>query len=138
MYHDSWVCVTVEKGPGLITDEVRTVLKMAACDLHLKRWDRMHIISDMCAGLIQTKWETHSLGGASGVLFRAQVERDEGDYQVNFLLNERDLKRGARFLREIEEEPAGNWEQIPQEFEVPIPELYRFYDLRAGGSRKMH
>lgn len=127
----------VEKGPGLLPDEVRNVLKVAACDLHLKRWDRMNIASDIIDGLIETKWDTHLVGTRSGVLFRAQIDCEDGtDYKVNFLLSEEDLKRGADLIRQMEEGRGGTWGESPSRF--PVPELYKFYDLRAAAGRTLH
>ena len=41
--YDSWTCLSVERGPGMLSDEVRNLLKAAACDLYIKKWDSMHI-----------------------------------------------------------------------------------------------
>ncbi len=134
--YDSWSCLSVEKGPGVISDEVRNTLKAAACDLHLKKWDEMHIENDIISGIIKTEWTTCSVGGRSGVLFRAQIDCEDGtDYKVNFLFSEDDLERGSEILRQVEEHAGGKWENIPTR--VPVPELYRFYDLR-GPSRRLH
>lgn len=133
MYGDSWSCLMVEKGPGMIDDQTRATLKAAACNLHLKRIDRMVITSDVCGGIIQTNWDTHLVGERSGILFRCQVERDEGDFFVNFLLNTRDLEAGAEVIREMEERGFGQWETAHEPF--PVQELYQFYDLRK---RSLH
>jgi hypothetical protein len=126
----------VEKGPGMIDDEVRSVLKMAACHLHLKRWDRMNITSDVCEGIITTKWNTYAVGSRSGVLFRSQVKDESGkDYFVNFLLNEDDLRRGAEVIREMEERGDGDW--VTGDGRIPVEELYRFYDLHRT-AKKLH
>ena len=134
--NDSWTCLMVENGPGMISDHVRTALKVAACDLHLKQWDQMHLTSDVVEGIIKTEWNTHVVGTKSGVLFRAQIDCENGtDYKINFLLNEEDLKHGAQILKEMEEGVGGHWESSSTRF--PIPELYEFYDLR-GPSRHAH
>lgn len=134
--NDSWTCLMVENGPGMISDHVRTALKAAACDLHLKKWDQMHLASDVVEGIIKTEWNTHVVGTKSGVLFRAQIDCEDGtDYKINFLLNEEDLKQGAEILRQMEERAGGAWESSSTRF--PLPELYQFYDLR-GPSRRMH
>ncbi len=118
----------VKKGPGVIDDHIRAVLKAAACNLHLQRIDRMVITSDVCGGIIQTHWDTHAVGGRSGVLFKCQVERDGGDFFVNFLLSTSDLEAGANIIREMEEQGFGRWDTVQERF--PVPELYKFHDLR--------
>ena len=133
MSNDSWTCLMVEKGPGMISDDVRAALKMAACDLHRKKWDRMHIVSDVCDGIIETAWDTHMVGSRSGVLFRTQIGSEAGEYHVNFLLNTEDLERGAEVLREMEERGEQVWGTSPAPF--PCPALYRFYDLHRTSRR---
>lgn len=128
MGYDSWSCLMVENGPGIIDDEIRSALKAAACNLHLQRVERMKISSDICGGIIQTKWDSYSVGGRSGILFRTQVERDEGDYFVNFLLSTADLEAGADIIREMEE-GLGSWNASEDPF--PVPALYHFRDLSA-------
>ena len=127
MSYDSWTILMVKNGPGLIADGVRNSLKAAACNLTLKKWDKMHIVNDHCTGRIQTAWTTHNVGGRSGVLFRAQVESDDGEYLVNFLLSTEDLERGAEILRKMEEGGQGMW--ADGSGQIPCPELYEFYDL---------
>ena len=133
MSWDSWSCLMVEKGPGIIDDDTRATLKAAACNLHLQRIDRMVITSDVCGGIIQTNWDSHTVGGRSGVLFRCQIERDAGDFFVNFLLNTNDLEAGAEIIREMEERGFGRWDTSQERF--PVPELYKFSDLRK---RSLH
>lgn len=120
----------------MISDDVRNALKVAACDLYLKGWDTMHIESDIISGIIETQWDTHSVGGRSGVLFRAQVDCEDGtDYKVNFLFHTDDLKRGSEIIREMHEREDGEWKESPTR--IPCDALYRFYDLR-GPSRRVH
>lgn len=135
--NDSWTCLNVEKGPGMISNMVRNVLKAAACDLHVKKWDTMHIENDMVSGIITTNWDTHVVGGRSGVLFRAQIDCEDGpNYKVNFLFHEKDLERGAEIIREMEEREGGEvWGTTSAR--IPCEELYRFYDLRGPG-RTVH
>lgn len=114
----------VEKGPGLLDERVRIGLKKAACELHLRGWDKMNMIdSKVCTGTIETEWKTFSVGARSGVLFKAQITEETGDYKVNFLLNTRDLERGAEVLREMEE-GGDMWVRSTERF--PVPELYEF------------
>ena len=135
MSNDSWTCLMVQNGPRMIEDEVRAALKMAACDLHLKKWERMHIVSDVCDGIIETAWDTHVVGSRSGVLFRTQIGSGTGEYMVNFLLGTDDLERGAEVLREMEERGEAGWRT--GEGVLPCPALYRFHDLHRAG-RRMH
>ena len=133
---DSWSCLLVNKGPGLLPEKVSLVLKIAACDLHRQKWDTMRLSNDIAIGIISTEWNTYSVGGRSGVLFRAHVDCESGtDYQVNFLLSERDLEHGAKILQEREERGEIGWQESRTPF--PIPELYQFKDLR-GPSRGLH
>lgn len=131
--HDSWTCLMVEKGPGVIADDVRTALKMTACQLALDKLDRMRISHEVCEGIMQTEWKTHVVGSRSGVLFRAQITEETGDYFVNFLLNEDDLKKGAEVIRQMREEGSLGWHETDERF--PVEELYHFYDLRK---HKLH
>lgn len=134
--YDSWSCLSVERGPGMISDEVRNALKAAACDLHLKKWNEVRIENALISGVIKTEWDTHMVGGRSGVLFRAQIDCEDGtDYKINFLLHEDDLERGAEIIRQMEEREGGDWHSTPVQF--PIPALYEFHDLR-GPSRRLH
>lgn len=121
----------------MLTDEVCAVLKAAACELHLKKWDRMPIASDVCDGIIETKWDTHAVESRSGVLFRTQLEGEKGDYFVNFLLHTKDLEHGAEMLRELnEQEDWGVLERQTAHF--PVEEMYRFYNLRHRTRPSLH
>lgn len=125
---NSWTCLMVEKGPGILSDRVRGALESYACKLHLDRVDRIKITSPACGGYIQTEWKTYTIGMSTGVFFRCQVEIDGGDCLVNFLLNKKDLEVGAETIREMEENGPGGW-NISQG-RLPVDELYVFYDLR--------
>ena len=135
MEMNSWTCLMVEKGPGIISDEVANALMIAACDLYLKKWDTMHIVSDVCEGIIETSWNTQMVGIRSGILFRTEIVSDTGPYQVNFLLSIEDLERGAEALREMEERSGIPWGFSTETY--PIPELYEFHDLGRKGSRTL-
>lgn len=125
MVHDSWVCLVVEKGPGVISTGVRSTLKMFACALHRTRQDKMLITSDFCSGHIETTWATHLIGTKGGVLFRAQLDDERGDfYQVNFLYSTDDLEKGANKFREMDEEEV--WVQSAGR--LPLDLLYEFPD----------
>jgi len=121
----------------MITDEVRSALKFAACDLHYKKWDSMRIVgNDACDGVIETQWMSYTVGARSGILFRAQISAESGDYRVNFLFNGKDLERGAEVIREMEESEGAGWRT--GEGKIPVPELYRFDDLGYRGSKKLN
>jgi hypothetical protein len=122
--YDSWTCLLVQNGPGLLAESVRTALKDAACDLYHKKWDRMKMTNnDHCTGVIETDWKSYTLGARSGFLFKARITEESGDYLVNFLYHSRDLKRGAELLEKREQE---NVRWIANEETVPLPELYDF------------
>ncbi len=130
--YDSWTCILVQDGPGVLDEDVCAALKLAACDLALRKLDRMRISLDVCEGIIQTEWRTHVVGTRSGVLFRAQITEDTGDYFVNFLLHEDDLKRGADYISEVREK---RYSMTTAEGTLPVPELYIFKNLRK---EKLH
>ena len=136
MSHDSWTCLMVQKGPGIIDDDVRAALKMAACDLYLNKWDRMNIVNDVCNGVIETKWDTHSVGARSGVLFRTQIDSETGNYMVNFLFSTKDLERGADILREMKEQEGSGLAVASGRF--PCEALYQFYDLSRPANRRLN
>ena len=104
MTYDSWSCLMVQNGPGVIPDAIRTTLKAAACGLKLQGKDTSLIENDACSGIISTGWKVHSVGSVSGVLFRSQFDFEEAlDCKVNFLLSTKDLERGVQIIREMEE-----------------------------------
>ena len=133
MDSDSWSCLMVGKGMGMVSDDLRNVLKAAACNMHLQRLNRMVIKHELCDGIMQTEWDSHMVGIRSGVLFRSQVEYEGGQCQINFLLSEQDLEAGADVIREMEEHGEGVWEESFEDF--PVPALYEFVDLRR---HRMH
>lgn len=135
MSYDSWTCLLVQKGPGMVPDDVCAVLKYAACDLHRQRKAAMVIKSDVCDGFIETDGKSFAVGGRTGILFRAKVEGEEGEYMVNFLLNEHDLERGAAALRRLVEE--GKLVYNASDSPIPCSELYRFRNLN-GRSHAVH
>lgn len=134
MQWDSWSCLMVQMGPGILPDAVCAELKKGACELHLKKRDRMPLVGGLCDGVIQTDWSTRLLGIRSGVLFRSQFDWEGGGCKANFLLSTDDLERGAEVLREMMEHQGGGWVESPEPF--PVRELYQFYDLRSA--RTLH
>ena len=135
MAHDSWSCLMVQNGPGVIPDSIRTTLKAAACKLKLSGKDTTLIENDACSGIITTAWKTHSVGSISGVLFRSQFDFEGAlDCKVNFLLSVKDLERGVQIIREMEESEPGIWVNSPGK--IAVSDLYRFYNLRA--TSQMH
>ena len=121
----------VSKGPGLVQEDVRNHLQLAAADLVLRKWDRMKIVGKgPCEGVIETDWKHHLVGTKGGILFRSQVEDESGEYFVNFLLSEEDLKEGAKTLQKQYEEVGFQWSESQEPF--PLAELYQFRDLKRS------
>ena len=132
MSYDSWTCLMVKNGPGMLPDDVCAALKYAACNLYHQQKAAMVIKSDVCDGFIETDGTSHSVGGRSGTLFRAKIEVEDGEYLVNFLMNGKDLERGADILRRTIEE--GELVRGTDTDRIPCDELYKFHDL----SRRSH
>ena len=130
MSFDSWTCLLVQDGPGLLPDQVMQALKAAACTLAINKVDTARIPnSDVCDGLITTEWQTHHVGACSGVLFCTHFDWQGGECRVNFLLSEADLATGAEILKAYEE-------GLDQSLSIgvgriPCDELYRFKNLKA-------
>ncbi len=116
----------------MLPDAVCAALKKAACELHLKSRDRMPLVGHL-DGVIETYWASHMVGARSGVLFHSQFDWEGGGCKVNFLLSTSDLERGAEVLREMMEGEGEKWLDSAEPF--PVPELYRFYDLRHTPTR---
>jgi hypothetical protein len=129
---NSWTCMMVSKGPGLVSEEIRNHLQLAAADLTLRKWDRMKIVGNKspCEGIIETDWKHHLIGTRGGILFRSQVEGENGEYFINFLLSEEDLKEGAKTLQKQYEENGFDWQASREPF--PLAELYEFRDLKRS------
>ncbi len=135
--NDSWTCVSVDKGPGILPEDVRVALMSAACRLYATKTDMMRIEDDLVSGVIKTDWKTHMVGTRSGVLFHAQVDCETGnDYGVNFLYHEDDLVRGTELIDDEQYRGELEASAIKETSGLP-PELYRFSDLR-GPSRRVH
>lgn len=127
---DSWVCLSVSKGPGVIDEQIKAVMKRAACSLHRDKKDRKLFTSDICSGLIETAWKSATLGAQTGIIFHIEVENDDGLWQVNFMMNTKDLERGAAIIDELgDASMEGEWRESPTDF--PVPELYHFKDLSS-------
>lgn len=125
-----------EDGKGLLADEVRNVLKIAACNLYLKQKGRMRISNMVCDGVIQTEGKSFFVApGFSGILFKAQVDTGQGEFKVNFLLNEEHLDTGAEIIRRFEEEEFG-WE-VSKRRTLP-PFMTQFEDLSHRSGRTLN
>lgn len=132
--YDSWTCLMVQNGPGMLPDEVRAELKLFACRMQHGHTDEMYMRGKHCNGLLKTDWGSFSVGSRSGILFKAHFDWKGGECQVNFLLGEEDLLAGARLIEEaLERGDDGTWEMI--DGTIPVPELYKFLDL--GQHRKL-
>ena len=82
MLSDSWSCIMTQNGPGIVSDEIRLTLKAAACQLYAQKVERALIRSNHCGGIIQTEWKTATLGTRTGMVFKSQLEGDQGEYFV--------------------------------------------------------
>ena len=133
MAYDSWACIMVRKGPGMIDEDTKATLIMAACDLKRKNRDRMGFKGDACGGLIESSWKTHLVGTCRGILFRASVMEEKDDYEVNFLLSDSDLENGARQIQEARERGEKLWHRGATA--VPCQALYRFLGSHAPKTR---
>lgn len=98
---ESWCCAMVKDGPGIIPVNVRLHLQYSACDLVLKKQERMKILGNgPCNGIIETEFKSICIGTKSGIMFHAHVESDAGEYKVNFLLSEKDLKTYGKKIKQ--------------------------------------
>ncbi|PCI30563.1 hypothetical protein COB52_01375 [Candidatus Kaiserbacteria bacterium] len=126
-----WTCVSVKEGPGMVPDDVQTALQMAACSLVMDQIGARHVSSTVCDAYIETERKTYVVGTKAGVLFKAQVNSNGGDYKVNFLIAESDLQSGATQLREALEE--GDFTAFPGY--SGVPELTEF--LKTTGTARL-
>lgn len=130
---DSWTCVSRIKGPGILDDEIILLMKLAACMLEKYDRQRMNFGDADYDGIIETDGQSVSLGGIAGTLFRVDIETSkDGRYQVNFLLNRRDLKRGAKLLADdaYDEEDQGPWHTVRHHLPRGEGPMSDFRDLR--------
>ncbi len=121
----------VKNGPGMIPDNICDHLQFSACDLFLRKQDRMKIVGNgPCQGVIETDGKHYMVGTRGGILFKAQVTTDGGEYQVNFLLGEDDLVEfGKVMMDQIQNGEMKNvWGQ--GRGKIPLSELYNFADLK--------
>ena len=128
MSFDSWTCLMVKNGPGMLPDDVCAELRLFACKMQQGHASEMYMRGKHCSGPLKTDWDSFSVGSRSGILFRAHFDWKVGECQVNFLLGEDDLRAGARLIEEAMEKGSdGAWEMI--DGTIPVPELYKFLDL---------
>lgn len=117
MPHDSWICLLNSNGPGMLSEEVRHTLKRFACELHRRRIDKMLIANDYCSGVIETEWKSELISAKGGILFKAKLDDEYGDfYRVNFLYSMDDLVKEAKHLDHLEK---GAWRAIRGETLIP-------------------
>ena len=127
MAYDSWTCIMVRNGPGLIPDLVRQRLKLEACRLYAKEKERAGFKTPECSGVLLSTRRAHSVGARTGILFKAEVEiSGHPECQINFLLSVADLERGAQFVQQVEE--ANRAVMVPGMVDE-CPELYQFKNL---------
>ncbi len=122
---NSWTCVGVEDGPGLISEDVRRQLMREACALHLRGKERAIIKGPSFTGIIIDTGKSCSIGARAGNLFRAHINHTEtGDSKINFLLSDEDLEKGAKTLKVLEDRVA-----LPYTGNDLPHDLLQFYDL---------
>lgn len=121
----SWTFVMVRDGPGIIDDAVRIALEVAVYKMHLDKWPATRFKVDTCDGYVENSGTTHTIAARTGVLFRAQIEDDDGPYRINFLVSERDLKEGAKRLKNIEKGDPG-YGFGPIDSRIIPPDLFEF------------
>ena len=127
----SWMCVGVEDGPGLISDEVRKQLMMEACALRLRGKERAIIKGKTFTGIIIDTNKSCCIGARSGNLFRAQIDIDgTGDCKINFLLSDEELEKGAKTLKALEDGVG-----LPYTGNDLPHDLLQFYDLMSSSGR---
>jgi hypothetical protein len=131
MSFDSWTCLAVPKGGGTIPDELMHVAKMSACRLHLEKRTSLLFTSDVCDGYITTSWEGQQIGSRSGIFFSVEASMDDEEWQINFLMNTRDLEQGALLLEKGEEFDPEDVMSVNLPFRLPLDRLYEFRDLRS-------
>lgn len=130
---DSWTCITIDKGPGVLPDELRSALKIAACEMYDERKPLLRFKHALGAGEIDTEWLHRMVGNRGGILFCARIDAEEGEYHVQFLVNLDDLKRGAKRLKKVIEKHGETWEYLSLEVLGAIAK--EFDDLRAQPRR---
>lgn len=124
---DSWVCLMVDNKEGMLSEEIRTALQIAACHAYVRgRLACMRFTSSVCSGIVESEWKEHTIGSRTGVFFRAQIETDEGNYRANFLFDPTFFETGEEAIRKLEDS-AGMW--TPQGGRLPLDEMYQFDDL---------
>ena len=129
MARSPWTCLFVSNGVGMIPDSVAFAIQVAASSMNDLKVELRQFRSDTCGGRIMTNWQVRIVGERSGVLFHAEVEYDLGEnqagsFQMNFLMNEAYLARGAAELERMAEEDE--LEQCVTGGTFTIPELYDF------------
>jgi hypothetical protein len=128
---DSWTCIIHEKGPGLITDEVRAALTAAACELYPKKVSQHLFSTNVCSGIISCNWKYVAYLDRTGYIFRCQIDAELGEHFVNFLLSEHDLEYGAEIVEMMRE---GEYVVSAPPSTLSVEEFMHFYDLRGNVS----
>ena len=104
--NDGIFCLMISGGS--LTDEVRTLLYRAACEMHRKGQERKSVKSSDCEALVQTKFQFAMLGSIYGTKFTADVETQAGKTRVHYIVQSTDLERA------LEE---GVWDSL-----IPLPQ----------------
>ena len=127
----SWTILLVKEGPGLVGDDIRVALERATYRMRLDGWAATRFKAPTCEGYVEDAEKACSIAAVRGMLFKAQVDHDEGSFRINFLINESDLARGAQRLEELERDEPMRCVVTPDYGTLPRP-LYEFLAAPSG------
>jgi len=109
---------------GIVPEEIRRVLFMCAWKMYRDKRDTIAFADGACDVLVTTGGVTAVVGAISGIVFKARVVSDGGDYQVNYLIAARTLAAA-----EIDEEASlapNHWRYLASDM---IPDELRDFSL---------
>ena len=99
-------CLMVSGVP--LSDEVTDVLLRTTRTMLRKGKERQSVRSDVCEGVVETRFRIANLGSLIGFVFRAEVESDAGKTTVRFLIDSQDISD-----EEFEHLERGGWSEYP-------------------------
>lgn len=82
-----------------LTDSLRTRLFIVACNMAKNGNARKILKEDDCAGMVTTEYKSANMGGISGVVFHADLEMEERQGKVRFIVRPTDIS--ARNMEEF-------------------------------------
>lgn len=116
---------------GMVPEHVRRVLFMSAWKMFRDKRGDIAFSDGTCDVIVTTEGKTAVIGALSGIVFRARVVSDGGDYQVNYLIAGRTL--AAVEINEEASLPLNHWHYLPTE---AVPQELRDFNLAPRpGSR---